>query len=974
MAQLWPLVLSILIGFLAVIILFILRKWRKHFIIKGFNCNAFDSMRFSASFIDLVKAYFPKNPSDSDAFRSFKGSFVVELIGFTFKFTNFKLVFSVNSINIYVNSSLFIPFKPVSMVKTSSRPSKLQNILAYLITSTFKTFEFNCNCITLTTTVGKVEESQIFVCEHLKITNCSVFKVSSSVLEFDSIRLEQFIIGPASFSTELIFETNNLLLTRNNDTDQFDLTLKSKFALNLNVRLLYFISSFIKSISPTSETESTEPSEASTVQVPWSILLNASVPVIDFKLMLPETDRTAKYFKYLQFKLTRVDFKCFVPIMGLPTLTGWLNKFELLAKIDDEANIGRKHFCPVDEFLRRGPKEIAGQARLLIALENVFLSNWTLYSKHQRTSLPKHFIIEWISSILRGHPVCSINQDNFDLGINDSEMSELNDFKHLKRANSMLTLDFFKNRNISTSKTLFGLLEQFDFNIPFEFPISSLIDHSVVLFKAGWRPLSKKTDKGYWIGDGDKFLRTDWAINLKVERARMRIEDDSFETKLSAISHFQRKLAESRSRLEPAILSQLSLQTSEESCSMLNLANILSTTNSRPLVPNQALAIIELNKSLFSEYKGLIGKSHLLTNWSLVDIAIDDLNLSLSWSPEYLGSDGSLSSLLNNIENGNQIYPETIDTLSTFLGGFVDISGSAVQINLRNYSKPILIAPDLRIVGPVFLIEDGVKDPDVLMKFPVRVLPDNSLSSFPNLPEDGVVTVLRSILPLKMYHCVHAAISQPELVQASVSPYWLGCLALLDRVVDRFVKASTEDPSPPLPGWDKLRYNIHGCHSRLTISSPCIISRITDADPLSCTEVLNLSFPRGVDIGIIPGGVFVLKCPESSLSVDSQHLYRVRAALESSGPLHFWDLKIDNELPQSQAIHQHNFSSSSFDLSQNNLIPIIYLSETHLQLKFNIKNVFNEDPCHHWTVRPVSRSNSSHDSNWVSPTLLFSVF
>ena len=220
---------------------------------------------------------------------------------------------------------------------------------------------------------------------------------------------------------------------------------------------------------------------------------------------------------------------------------------------------------------------------------------------------------------------------------------------------------------------------------------------------------------------------------------------------------------------------------------------------------------------MFYEYKDLVSKSHLLTNWSLVDVAIDDFKLSLSWSPDYLGKTGSLSALLNHVESGNEITPETIKSLSTFLGGFADVSGSSVQVNLRNYSRPILLAPDLRFVGPVFLVEDGVKNPEVLIKFPVRVLPEGLHSSFSYLPSTGTIDVLRSILPLKFYHCVHSTISQPDLVQASVSPYWLGCIALLDRVIDRFVKASTEDPSPPLPGWDKLRYNIHGCHSRLTI-------------------------------------------------------------------------------------------------------------------------------------------------------------
>lgn len=954
MAPVWPILLTSTLGIFAIGILYVLRKWRNHFVLTEFKIMSFKKLRFASSFQDLWKTISPQSAT------FFSGSFIIEIVGFRFKVSKLlKFTFHTDTINVYINSNLFKSSKESSRKRKQKSPSSALFILKYLI----KIIKLTCQDISIITTVGYTSEAETIIVEQLKLENLSICKDLLNIISIDSIKLEQFIIGCDSIEDELILKTDIIKINRDISLSQFDILISDSLALNINVRFLYFVSSFIKASTDCCNQE-IETLDSESFFLPWPILFNFYVHDIDLKLILPETDPSVKYFKWLQFKFTKFTAKCFTSSKSLPKITCLLDKFEMITKIEDQQKIGLKHFCPVDILLKRGPEQVAGQTKDLIILQNVFLCNWTTNDNFQSKTLPEAFIVSWIHSILKNAPICSIKSEMVDLSSMDLDMTS---FENMQRDFIKFTYDYFKHSKLTSDRNIFGVLDQFDFNVPFEFPMSSLIDHSVVLFKAGWRPLSKKTERGYWAGDGDKFLRSDWALNLQAKRVRARIEDDGFESKLSAISHFQRQLAESRCRLEPVLLSESYSNSLDnpvgDSYLMQNLANILSISTDK-VEPGQSIAIIELHKALFKEYRGLISKSHLLTNWSLIDLAVDNFKLSLSWSSRYLGKKGSLSSLLNHIENGNQISADTIESLSTFLGGFIDISGTTVQINLRNYSRPVLIAPDLRITGPVFLVEDGVKDPDVLIKFPVRVLPENSRSSFAELPINGTVDVLRSILPLKIYHCVFASITRPELVQASVSPYWLGCLALLDRVIDRFVKSSTEDPSPSLPGWDKLRYNVRGCHSRLTIASPCIISRITDSDPISCTEILNLSFPRGLDIGIIPGGKFVLKCPQTTLSVDSQYLYTMRCALESSGPLRLWDLGIkQTELTSLKS--KKSFSESSLDFSQNTLIPIIKLSQTELELKFCIKNVYNNDPCHHWSVRPVARSSCSKQTDWV---------
>ena len=1008
------LIVSLLIGIFSFgIISRIFRKFSRNFVIEELKFSSLKRLKYSLSSTgssDLInsKFTFPINSSDSNGFiriQSFNSLFIFELIGFKIFISDMKLKIKIDSLNVLFNSNFFISQSTLNSMSNSNSNSKpkaknkkskssistlfsfIKPFIYYVFRPIFELVEISFKKICVISTIGEVAVNEICTSDEANISSAYVVESIwienleiSSELYLKSLKVEQITTDSNHHVVvESIIELNSITIAKNSNFDEFRISVNKRAKISLNVKFLFFISLFLKSTITEKEDEDDDISDEIKSEddnmyqfLPWPVLVYFKIPEIDFKLMLPETEAAIKYFKWLQFRFLSLDFQCFLSKNCLPKLTAWLGRLEIVAKIDEKDSIGSKHFCPVDIYLNRGPKQVAGQRRELIIVQKILLTNWSVCKNQKRTSLPEIFIYEWIASILNGSPSCSIHNETDETRnyikpeLNMSGIEAL--WERESSLKNLLTLEFFKSRSQShdqdsLKRTIFGILDQIDFYVPFEFPISSLIDHSVVLFKAGWRPLSKKTEQGYWIGDGDKFLKQDWAFNLQTKRSRIRIEDDAFETKISAISHFQRIIAESRSRLEPEILAKFPSDANKPPSisKMQNLAKIIAVTTDH-VTPDQSMALIDLQKALFSDYRNLISKSHLLTDWPLIDLSIEDFKVSLSWSPDWLGENGNLSALLNQIEHSDQITPDAIDSLSTFIGGFFDISGTAVQLNLRNYSRPILIAPDLRIIGPMFLVEAGVKDPDVLIKFPVRVLPPqtNTNLNFKGLPLDGTVNVLRTILPLKMYHCVHATISQPELVQATISPYWLGCIALLDRVIDRFVKASTEDPSPPLPGWDKLRYNVLGCHSRLTISSPCMISRITDSDPLSCTEIMNLSFPRGVDIGLAPDSLTMLKCPEASLSVDSQHLYRVRAALEKSGPLHLWDLDI---LPESQNNNKKNSRNNSVDsefdfLSQNNLIPIIKFSKTELQVRFEIKNVFNEVPSHHWTVRPVARSNA----------------
>lgn len=927
----------------------------RHFLLKGFRLTRLESLKFSLSQCNWLTQKFPVNSQDFNGFKAIKNTVIsalfFELDNFEFGFNNFRLEINIKAFHLYLSSNIFLSRKkkkPTAKRSSNKYFKMISNLVRVLIRFFFRYFSLKCDKCCIIISVGDINDVDSVVFESIWLKNIVIATDEMTIFTSETMQLEQIHISEMYCNNQTIIRADSLNCKQSDSFSYFEVSLDNSLSLNIEVAFLFFIASFIKIIIASESDEeynpqntNLHPSTSTASFLPWSISLRIKIPNIKFKLILPETEEDSRFFSNLQVNFENFDALCFLLPERLPKITFWSDLIRIIAVIDSE-NIGRKYFCPVDEMLGRGRTSAMGKSKELMSFEKITFCNWVPKNSNL-TNIPPSSIQDMFASILNGSSICRSTHVLDIIDENDPQKFLKDNISNKTSAFSFLKPSFFESLH-DIQRLFFSHFEKFEFYIPFEFPISSLIDHSVVLFKAGWRPLSKKTERGYWIGDGDKFLRNDWTISITSAQARMRIGDDKFEVKLSYIGHCQRIIAESRNRSEMALIQR---QFSEPDTSKLptsnfeasrSLANHLITSSD--FVENRhVLPLIELHKSLFREYKSLINQSKALTDWSLLEFSIDDLKINSSWSPSYIGSH-QLHQLLNRIENGSELTNNSITDLATFVGGFFDLKGSSIQLNLRNYPRPVFLAPDLHIVGPLYLVEAGVKDPDVLVKFSVKIVPASLKSNFECLPECGSVDVLRSILPLKLYHCVNIHISEPQLVQITVSPYWLGCLALLDRVLDRFVKSSTEDPSPPLPGWDKLRYNVRGCHSYLSIQSPCLISRIADSDPFFCDEMLNLSFPFGLNVGLVPDGIIQLNCPEVSLCLVSKHSFKLNAAHFASKPIRDWDFNMSKDRKSSLM----------------NGIPTIRLTNTKLQLIFDVRNLFNELPVHHWSVSPTTRS------------------
>ncbi|KAJ7309074.1 hypothetical protein JRQ81_008371 [Phrynocephalus forsythii] len=97
----------------------------------------------------------------------------------------------------------------------------------------------------------------------------------------------------------------------------------------------------------------------------------------------------------------------------------------------------------------------------------------------------------------------------------------------------------------------------------------------------------------------------------------------------------------------------------------------------------------------------------------------------------------------------------------------------------------------------------------------------------------GDATVERNMLPLKFYYDFHSEVYQYTIVWG---PCWDPAWTLIGQAIDLLTKPS-EDPSPPLPWWDKSRLLLHGgWHMEIEQAN---LHQVATEDPYNTTENLH---------------------------------------------------------------------------------------------------------------------------------------
>uniref|UniRef100_A0ACB8EDV9 Uncharacterized protein n=1 Tax=Sphaerodactylus townsendi TaxID=933632 RepID=A0ACB8EDV9_9SAUR len=102
----------------------------------------------------------------------------------------------------------------------------------------------------------------------------------------------------------------------------------------------------------------------------------------------------------------------------------------------------------------------------------------------------------------------------------------------------------------------------------------------------------------------------------------------------------------------------------------------------------------------------------------------------------------------------------------------------------------------------------------------------------------GDVTVERNLPPLKFYHDFHSEVFQYTIVWG---PCWDPAWTLIGQAVDLLAKPS-DDPSPPLPWWDKSRLLFHG-NWRMEIEQ-ANLHQVATEDPYNTTENMHWEWSR----------------------------------------------------------------------------------------------------------------------------------
>ena len=928
------------IGILSLALLSLLRYAAHFFSVRGLGFGKLELLKLCSNPYNWKALTFESNDNSTFVMdlQHFP-RFLCHIKGFKVSFSWSKIRIELDYIYVHVHSSIF--------AGPSSETKAKRSITAGFLLRLLPRFEFVCRELKFYGTTGRMNDLTSLSVSRCVAKNVAFGNDLELTSHIEAFKLDQLVASFDSLQVIPVVSCKSLNVKLKEGC--LDASFSDSCNITCSVQFLFFLSSAIKDITSFDPdlddfNEENNPSSSSS-PLSSPLLVRISVPQIQVKLQLPTTVADSKIFNHLVFCANKVDCSAYLKLSSAPKFTTLADSLRISAKYESEVS-DCKQFCPIDRLLNRDFSHLAGKLVDLLHFDKITLCNW-MASEGAPISL--ELIQKLFSSILEGNLLWNCNST--DIGDLDFKQSYSRQKSFSPSVSSFQATQAFYQQVHSACRTIFAEFASVQAFVPFEFPFSNLLDHSVVLFKAGWRPLSRKTERGYWSGDGDKFFGTDWRLSLHSKKVGFRFEDDQFEVRLSTIYHCQRKIAESRCRLESGFWEQKWHGPGDASTFEQTLAEHLTTTTSTSIPPAAVKPFIELNKTLFEQYREAIDNSRLASNYNLLEATIDDMELNLSWSPEFL-QDRSLADLLNSMESGSFLNDDVVRVLSTFLGGFFDVKTGHVQLSLRNFSRPVLLAPESRLIGPLFLVEAPVRDPNVLVKLPVKVFEPNLVSNLP-VSDAGTVQVLRSILPMKLYHCIHISVSSSQLCQFGFSPYWMGCLGLVDRAFDRFVKASTEDPSPPLPGWDKLRYNLRGVHSKISITAPLLVSCAVDSDPFVCNEMLEVVFPCGLDLASNSNGLLILKCHEATLGIKSLHLQSLNSAVAGLSSISDWDSQC--------------FSGA---FANFNALPVIKLTKTHLQLRLDIKNQLGHSPCDHWNVSPVAKENLPQSTDFVS-TLFF---
>jgi len=827
------LVSTLLALFLAILISAVIYGWLKlgakiFLKIKKLGFRGFDSLRLywrlpamsvdfdSDCFVDSSH-YSLDNPSFS---RKHLGNllwgarFALFIEGFRISFSpnRMKIILKIARISVFYNILPDIFSKGRNKSKSNR---KFHNNIFKLL-QIFFSVEIEQIDVVVTTMPGPVSKYDSILFAGIQVMELSVFKdldhlslkrrppfscanASISMCEFSTKTFEDFP-GSKYHVGSIPSVVLNIALT--DDTLRFDIA-SGPIQIDIRVNMLLFISTIFHMKQSYEDTVAEETGEN-------RLLFSLALSSININCFLPDLEDPLKPISRLRLLLDNVEYDLIVD-GGAFKYLGSVNRATFGAFFTENAD--EKMFTRCDQILNRIP---AGDAEhVLVSVDALVVTNSDNLRNATRTELLSNTSVKaLIKSLLDGN-VCW----DFFSKLDDSFLAETR--PHFESMELSKKLDFLLYSNFHQTSTVL-LMTKLSFSIPFEFPLSYLVDSLAYMIKS-----TKMMHRLEVTPQSFDVFTTKWEILLSCPDVSWKFGDDPFESKLSRIMQIKQKVVRRFARLERMFWNRsdkesrgMKISASDEKlpASQLAFAKSASFTDLNVETTQMVNKYMTFHESLFSLYKKEVRSFPDASNDGMMDVKIANVDLKLRWSPEYLSCKG-IHDLLNAMENSQSGYSqEMVEKASLSLGAYMEFSGQRLNAYLRDFESEFISFNQFQICGPIFLLEEGAY-PEACLKVPVKTGICSGLCNA--CPE--IVNVLTTVLPVKVFHSLGARLGGEYGFKSAFSPYWDGMFVGLDRAFDMLSKQSLE-LSPRLPIWDKYRLFVHSSFAYMCSASSCYFS------------------------------------------------------------------------------------------------------------------------------------------------------
>lgn len=572
-------------------------------------------------------------------------------------------------------------------------------------------------------------------------------------------------------------------------------------------------------------------------------------------------------------------------------------------------------FTKVDKIFQRLPT--GEHADVLISLIDLTIGNSNrLFDDIPKAALSEDHIKDFFASLLKGQ----VRWDALVLQKSNSECLQTSLQSIIGTGRAIDALLYSEPR----PKAFAISCSSISFNVPFEYPLSTLIEDASVMFKA---PIMMF--EPFVTPQKFNIFKDSWQICLACPKLNWTFGDDPFEAKLWKIHQSKQDLSMRFYRLERMFWKRLEKESkgmtkpSSDTIPASSLAFARSASFGDLITENPAFLgkFTKFNSELFKLYRGHLKQLSQDAYPGLMDVQIANVCLNLKWDPEYLGVH-HIHDLLNAMENSSAGYTAPmIDKFSVALGAFMEFSGQQLSVFLRDSEAEFVSADTFLISGPVFLLEEGAY-PQACLRVPVKTGVSTAVSNVgPN-----IIEVIETVLPVKFFHSLSACLDGSYGFRAAFCPYWDGMFVGLDRAFDMLSK-HTRESSPRLAIWDKFRLLVHSTFGYMRSNAPCSFSFVPGKVG-ALNEALIIKLDGGFVFEQRPDGSY-FEFDEFEGLVESKHMSVL------------WHL-LNSRLK--------SLNASALSPNGTPLIKLIHFAKTKFKLTLDCKNKNGVAPIEHQQI------------------------